>query len=382
MTNPVLDDIPPQVAALAPYQPGRPVADVMRERGVADVVKLASNENPLGCGARARAALAAPDGEMLSRYPDSAALSLRAALARNLRVRTENILAGNGSNDILELAAQLLLAPGRAAVYSRHAFIVYKLAVAARRARAVVVPAKNHAHDLDAIARAAQDDEVRIVFVANPNNPTGTFHESESIRKMMGRIPARALVVLDEAYFEYAGEPPPGESIRMLREFPNLLVARTFSKIHGLAGLRVGYGVGSAEVMDALNRIRQPFNLNAAAQRAALAALEDDDFVSQSQALNANGMAQMEKGLDALGLERLPSRGNFIAFKVADAEACFENLLDAGIIVRKLAEYEMPNWLRATIGSEGENIRLLDALRKSKAAGPTEPSGPSGPSER
>ena len=365
--HPVLSDIPPEVAALTPYQPGRPIADVMRERGVSRVVKLASNENPLGCAPRARKALAEPPAEMLSHYPDSAAGKLRDALAEKIGVRPENILAGNGSNDILELAAQLLLAPGRAAVYSRHAFIVYKLAVAARRARAIVVPAKNFGHDLPAMARAAQDDEVRIVYVANPNNPTGTYNPPEAVRKMMAAVPRRVLVVLDEAYFEYAGEPWPGESVAMLDEFPNLLVSRTFSKIHGLAGLRVGYGIGNPEIISALNRIRQPFNLNAAAQQAALAALADDDFVAQSQKLNAEQMARMESELDQMGLERLPSRGNFIAFAVADADAVFEKLLDDGVIVRKLAEYEMPNWLRATIGREDENTRLLEALRRALA---------------
>ena len=282
--NPVLNDIPPEAAKLAPYQPGRPVADVMRERGVSNVVKLASNENPLGCSPAALKALNAPEAEMLSRYPDSAAGALRAELAQALGVGAKNILAGNGSNDILELAAQLTLAPGRAAVYSRHAFIVYKLATLARRARPIVVPTRyDFAQDLPAIAAAAQDDDARIVFIANPNNPTGAYDEPEATREMMTRIPKRVLVVLDEAYFEYAGEDAPGESIRMLREFPNLLVARTFSKIHGLAGLRVGYGVGDAEVIDALNRLRQPFNLNAAAQRAALAALADSDFAAQSR---------------------------------------------------------------------------------------------------
>ena len=362
--NPVLSDIPPEIAALTPYQPGRPVAEVMRERGVSRVIKLASNENPLGCGQMAQKALEQPEAALLSRYPDSAAGALRAALAKKLGVQTENILAGNGSNDILELAAQLTLAPGRAAVYSQHAFIVYKLAAAARRARAIQVPAKNFGHDLPAIARAARDDSVRIVFAANPNNPTGTWCEPGAVREMLAQIPARVLVVLDEAYFEYTGESPPGESVRMLREFPNLLVARTFSKIHGLAGLRVGYGIAAPEIIDALNRIRQPFNLNAAAQRAALAALDDEEFVSQSRELNRREMAKLESGLDALGLRRLPSRGNFIAFSAPDTAGCFEKLLDSGIIVRKLAEYEMPDWLRVTVGREEENIQFLDALKK------------------
>ena len=363
MPSPVLDDIPPQVAALAPYQPGRPIAEVVRERGVSDVIKLASNENPLGCGPRARAAIKAPSPEMLSRYPDSNAAPLREALAARLAVRPENILMGNGSNDILELAGQLLLAPGRAAVFSRHAFVVYKLVAAARRARAIVVPARDFGHDLPAMAEAAQDDEVRIVFVANPNNPTGTFNSPDAIREMMKQIPDRVLVVLDEAYFEYAGEQPPGEAIAMLNDFPNLLVARTFSKIHGLAGLRVGYGIGAPEVVGALNKIRQPFNLNAAAQHAALAALQDDDFVSQSREVNAAGMAQIESALDAMNIRRLPSRGNFVAFAVPDAAKTFDKLLDSGIIVRMLAEYEMPNWLRVTVGRESENIRFLSALK-------------------
>ena len=367
MTNPVLSDIPPEVAALTPYQPGRPAAEVARERGASNVVKLASNENPLGCGPLALRALQNPDAQTLSRYPDSAAAELRAALAKKLKVQPENILAGNGSNDILELAAQLLLAPGRAAVYSRHAFIVYKLAVAARRARAVVVAAKDFGHDLPAIARAAQADDVRLAYVANPNNPTGSWNSPDAVRAMMAQIPPRVLVALDEAYFEYAGEAAPGESIRMLDEFPNLLVARTFSKIHGLAGLRAGYAVGDAEIIAALNRVRQPFNLGALAQRAALAALDDDDFVSQSQETNRRGMAQLSAGLDALGLRRLPSHGNFIAFAVADAAECYEKLLDAGVIVRKLAEYEMPNWLRATVGRADENARLLDALKAALA---------------
>ena len=366
--NPVLSDIPPEIAALTPYQPGRPIAEVMRERGVSRVIKLASNENPLGCSPKARQALGNPDPELLSRYPDSSAGALRAALAKKLGVQTENILTGNGSNDILELAAQLMLAPGRSAVYSRHAFIVYELAVSARRARTIQVPAKNFGHDLPAIAGAAQNESVRIVFVANPNNPTGTYCAPDSVREMAAQIPPHVLIVLDEAYFEYAGEQPPGEAIRMLREFPNLLVARTFSKIHGLAGLRIGYGVAAPDIIDALNRIRQPFNLNAAAQRAALAALDDEEFVAQSRELNRQQMAKLAAGLDALKLRRLPSRGNFISFCAPNAAAVFEKLLDSGVIVRKLTEYEMPDWLRVTVGREEENIRFLDALKKALSA--------------
>jgi histidinol-phosphate aminotransferase len=359
----------PYVRAIAPYQAGKPIEELAREHGLQpdNIVKLASNENPLGMPESARAAIGAALAE-LGRYPDSNGFELKAALSRKLGVPADWITLGNGSNDILEGAAAVMLAPGRSCVYAQHSFAVYPLATMARGARSIVVPARDFGHDLGAML-AAIDADTRLVFVANPNNPTGTFVGADRMAEFLGRVPPRVVVVLDEAYNEYLPPEQRHPSIDWVRRYPNLLVSRSFSKAYGLAGLRVGYGVAQPELTDLLNRVRQPFNCNSLAQAAAVAALADEAFVARSVEVNRQGMAQVTAAFDALGLRHLPSFGNFVLVQVGDGAAVYQGLLKRGVIVRPVANYGLPQWLRVTIGLTEENEKFIVALREVLASG-------------
>src|SRR5688572_4515903 len=295
---------PSYVRSIAPYQPGKPISELAREMGLEErsIVKLASNENPRGIGPRTRAAIEAAIGD-IARYPDGNGFELKQALARRYHVDMGAIVLGNGSNDVLELMALAFLGPGRAAVFSQHCFAVYPLATQARGARSIVVPAKNFGHDLEAMAKAI-DDETYVAWIANPNNPTGTFARHEEIEAFLRRVPERVLVVLDEAYNEYLPAELRGDSVKLLKRHPNLVITRTFSKAYGLAGLRVGYALAHASVADVMNRVRQPFNVNSIALSAARAALDDMEFVARSYALNLNGLRQLEEGARALEIGR------------------------------------------------------------------------------
>jgi len=354
---------PSYIRGIAPYQPGKPISELAREMGLAEkkIVKLASNENPLGVSPKARAAIKKALAE-LARYPDGNAFELKAALSRRHGVPQECIVVGNGSNDLLELAAGAFLAPGRAAVYSQHAFAVYPLATQARGARGIVVPAKNYGHDLEAML-AAITPETRVVFIANPNNPTGTFATGGEIGNFLARARRDVAVVVDEAYSEYL---PPNlryDSVTLLKKYSNLILTRTFSKVYGLAGLRVGFGLMHPDVADLLNRVRQPFNVNSLALAAAVAALEDRKFVAKSTKMNRLGLARLERAFKTLGLEFIPSCANFVAFRVSRAGTVYEKLLRQGVIVRPLANYDMPDHLRVTVGTPKENEKFLRALR-------------------
>ena len=353
---------PSYVRAIAPYQPGKPISELAREMGLDEkkIVKLASNENPLGVSPKARAAIK-KELAQLGRYPDGNAFELKAALARRYGVPEECIVVGNGSNDLLEMAAGVFLSPGRAAVYSQHAFAVYPLATQARGAKGIVVPAQNYGHDLPAML-AAITPETRVVFIANPNNPTGTFVPGAELEDFLARVPRDVAVVVDEAYSEYL---PPNlryDSVAWLKKYPNLVLTRTFSKVYGLAGLRVGFGLMHPHVAELLNRVRQPFNVNSLALAAALAALEDRKFVAKSYKMNRAGLAQLERALRTLGLETIPSCANFVTFRVSRARTVYERLLRRGVIVRPLAGYEMPDHLRVTVGTPKENEKFLKAL--------------------
>ncbi len=354
---------PSYIRAIAPYQPGKPISELAREMGLDErkIVKLASNENPFGISPRAKAAIKKGLAE-LGRYPDGNAFALKAVLARRHGVPQECIVVGNGSNDLLEMAAGAFLAPGRAAVYSQHAFAVYPLATQARGAAGIVVPAKNYAHDLEAML-AAITPETRVVFIANPNNPTGTFATGEELEGFVARVRRDVAVVADEAYSDYLPTNLRYDSVALLRKYPNFIVTRTFSKVYGLAGLRVGYGLMHPDVADLLNRVRQPFNVNSLALAAAVAALEDRKFVAKSTRMNRSGLARLERALKALGLEVIPSCANFVTFRVSRARAVYEKLLRLGVIVRPLANYDMPDHLRVTIGTPKENEKFLGALR-------------------
>jgi len=353
---------PEYVRGIAPYVPGKPIADLAREFGLReeDIVKLASNENPRGPGAAVRAAIQRATDE-LSRYPDGNGFALKGALATRFGVSQESIVLGNGSNDILELVTQAFLTPGDEAVYSQHAFAVYPLATRARGATGVEIPADNYGHDLPGM-RAAITRATRIVFVANPNNPTGTFIAPAALEAFIASVPPDVLVVLDEAYNEYLDPDLHGHSAQWVARHPNLVVSRTFSKAYGLAGLRIGYGIMHRRVADMLNRVRQPFNVNALAQAAALAALKDSDYVDLSRRLNREGMQQLEAGLRGLKLTSLPSHANFLLVRVPGADRVYDRLLRAGVIVRPVANYGLPDWLRVTVGLPEENRRFLDAL--------------------
>ena len=361
------DLVAPPVRGLHPYVPGKPISELEREYGVRDIVKLASNENPLGPGARAREAMARSLGE-LGLYPDGNGYGLKARLARHHNVPIECITLGNGSNDVLVLLAEAFLTGDTEAVYSQYCFAVYPIAVQAVGATARVAPALSEdsdmplGHDLDAMAQRV-NERTRLVFVANPNNPTGTWIDGKKLRAFLLALPRTAIAVVDEAYFEYsrwAGLPDCSE---WLDGLPNLVVTRTFSKAHGLAGLRVGYALSSPEIADVLNRIRQPFNVNSVALAAATASLDDTEHVGRSVVLNRDSIQHLGEGLRALGLTVLPSAANFVLVDLGrPAGPLHEGLLRRGVIARPVGNYGLPNHLRITTGTAEQNQRLLRAL--------------------
>jgi histidinol-phosphate aminotransferase len=363
----------PGVRALRPYQPGKPIEELERELGVSNTLKLASNENPLGPSPRAVEALATQlDG--LALYPDGSGHRLKQMLAERLGVRPAQVTLGNGSNEILELVARAYLSPEFEAVFSEHAFAVYPLVTQATGATARVTPANppDHAQpygsDLEAMA-AAIGPATRVVFVANPNNPTGTWLSAQALERFIERVPPEVLIVLDEAYCEYVDEADYPDALAWLGAYPNLIVTRTFSKIHGLAGLRIGYGISGAAVADVLNRVRQPFNTNSLAQVAACAALTDSAHVELSAHTNAEGLRQFAAAFEARGLGYIPSVANFISVDVGrEAAPVYEALLREAVIVRPVANYGLPRHLRITVGRAEENQRVIEALDRVLAA--------------
>lgn len=362
-----LAEIAPQhIRDIAPYQPGKPTSELARELGLneADIIKLASNENPLGVSPKAMVAMQAALPQ-LALYPDGNGYGLKDVISKKFKVSHDNIVLGNGSNDILEFAARTFLTPADSAVYSQHAFAVYPLAVKAVGARGIEVPARNFGHDLDAML-AAIEPNTKLMFIANPNNPTGTFIDAAVLHAALKKVPAQVLVVMDEAYTEYLPRHLRVDTASWIKELPNLVISRTFSKAYGLAGLRVGYGIAHQEVVALMNRVRQPFNVNLLAQVAAAAALNDEDFLERSYVVNEQGMAQMLTGFTALKLDHIPSFGNFVCVKIGalggGAGAVFQKLLKAGVIVRPIASYGMPEYLRISIGTKDENAKFLSAL--------------------
>lgn len=359
---------PEYVRAIAPYQAGKPIAEVAREFGLdeANIVKLASNENPFGVPESSKQAMAAAVAD-LGRYPDANGFDLKAALAKRYEVPADWITLGNGSNDILEIAAHAFVQKGQAVVFSQYSFAVYALATQGVGARAIVVPAKAYGHDLDAMA-AAIDADTRLVFIANPNNPTGTFIPAAQIEAFLAKVPSNVVVVLDEAYNEFLAPEQQFESAQWAKKYANLLVSRTFSKAYGLAGLRVGFAIAQPALTDLMNRIRQPFNVNSLAQAAAIAALNDKPFLEQGAKNNAAGYAQFVEAFNELGLEYVPSFGNFVLVKVGDDDGAGARvnlaLLKQGVIVRPVGNYGLPQWLRISIGLPQENAVFIAALKK------------------
>ena len=356
-------NISPFLENLPVYQPGRPIEEVARELGLdpGGIIKLASNENPLG---PSRLGLAAMRQALkqVNLYPDGNAFYLKQKLAAKLGVTPANLILGNGSNEVIEFIGHALLAPGAEVVVSQYCFAVYPIVTALFGAKLVVVPAKNHAHDLDAML-AAITPNTRIVFVANPNNPTGTTAGREELARFVNAVPANVLLALDEAYIEFLDEP-----LDLLPEIrngskPNLLLMRTFSKIYGLAGTRIGYGIGHPDFIAALEKIRQPFNINSVAQAGALAALDDTKHVEKTRKINSRGLKLYARTFRKLGLEFIPSQANFILVRVGDGQRVFGELQKQGVIVRPMGGYQLPEWIRISIGTPKENKRCLEALK-------------------
>lgn len=353
----------PGIRGLQPYQPGKPVAELERELGISNIVKLASNENPLGASASVVASLQSVMPE-LSRYPDGSAYLLKERLSDFLGVPGNKITIGNGSNDVLELLARVYLTSENESIVSQHTFVVYPLVTRAIGASLKVVPAKNFSQDLEATLDAISD-KTRIVFIANPNNPTGTWVNQADLSRFMDKVREDVLVVLDEAYFEYVQEPEYPDGIALGEKYPNLVITRTFSKAYGLAALRIGYAVSHPDIADLMNRIRQPFNVNAMSMVAALAALDDQDHVRQTVELNTSGLKYLEAECDRLGLGYIPSVANFLTIDFgSDAAPIYDALLHEGVIVRPIGVYELPNHLRVTVGTAEENHRFVEALGK------------------
>lgn len=355
---------PANIRAIAPYQGGKPISELAREMGLneAEIVKLASNENPLGMSPKAQMAVEEAIYD-IARYPDGNSFALRDAVSHKYGVAPQQIVFGNGSNDILELAARAFLTAGDEAIYSQHAFAVYPLVTQAVGAKGIVVPAIDYGHDLQGFL-AAITPRTKLIFVANPNNPTGTLIAKDTLKAFLAQVPKHVLVVLDEAYDEYLSVADKSEAVSWLAEFENLIISRTFSKAYGLAGLRVGFGLMHAALADLMNRVRQPFNVNSIAQVAAAVSLQDEDFVERSYAANQAGMAQITQGLQRLELTYIPSYGNFVSFQVQNASMVNQALLKHGVIVRPVANYDMPDYLRVSIGLFSENARFLEVLEK------------------
>lgn len=354
------------VQQLQPYQPGKPIDEVARELNLNpdEIVKLASNENPLGASPKALAAIQ-KEFAQLNIYPDGSGFKLKAALANKLGVQPEQLTLGNGSSDILDFITRVLVQDGDDVVVSQHAFSIYGLLAQSLNAHVIEVPAKNYGHDLDAMS-ATITEKTRIVFVTNPNNPTGTWVDKQSLNQFLQNVPKRVIVVVDEAYFEYVDKADYPNAIELLEYYPNLLVTRTFSKAYGLASLRVGYGISSPELADLLNRVRPPFNVDSFALAAATAVLDDKDYLQQSLSVNQQGMLFLCDHLAKLGLTYIDSVANFISFALPsyiNADNAFHKLLAKGVIVRPLGNYQMPQHLRVTIGTQSQNVQFIQALQ-------------------
>ncbi len=352
------------IRSLSPYNPGKPLDELEREYGIRDAVKLASNENPLGPSPQAIAAMQAQAGE-LHRYPDGSGFHLKAAIAEHHRAHPDQICLGNGSNDVLDMIARVFVEPGQTGIISQHAFIVYYLSLIYVHANIQTVPANNFGHDLQRMAQAARaDPAARLMYIANPNNPTGTCANQASLRELLESVPQSVIVAVDEAYAEYVADGDGSSCIDWLNDFPNLIVTRTFSKIYALAGLRIGYSISSSHIADLLNRVRQPFNCNSLALAAAVASLADDDHRVRSRALNTEQMSFVCHEFAQLGLKTIQSAGNFVCVDLnRPAIQGYERLLRLGIITRPIESYGLPSHLRISIGTQLENERLITAFK-------------------
>jgi histidinol-phosphate aminotransferase len=354
----------PALETLPVYQPGRPIEEVARELGMpaTDIIKLASNENPLGPSPKALAAMERVL-KNLHLYPDGNAFYLKQKLADKLGVEPGNLILGNGSNEIIEFVGHAFIQPGVDVIVSQYCFAIYPIITKLFGANFITVPAKNHGHDFPAMLKAITP-ATRVIFVANPNNPTGTLAPREDLVQLINYVPPHVLLVMDEAYVEFL--PDPVDLLPMIRNGikPNLLLMRTFSKIFGLAGLRLGYGIAVPELVTALEKVRQPFNINAIVQAGALAGLDDDEHLRKTRANNLNGLHFYEAEFSQMKLQFVPSSANFILVRVGDGQRVFNELQKLGVIVRPMAGYQLPEWIRISVGTPEENQRCLASLRK------------------
>ncbi|MEN8177279.1 MAG: histidinol-phosphate transaminase [Pseudomonadota bacterium] len=361
--NRFLDLTSAGIAELKPYVPGKPISELERELGISGSVKLASNENPLGASPAVAEAISRSINE-IARYPDGGGFELRQALAEKHAVDPACITLGNGSNDVLDMVARVFLGPGTESLFSQYAFAVYPISSQAAGAKLVISPAREFAHDLDAM-QSRISENTRVIWIANPNNPTGTWLKRDELKAFVSTVPKSVIVVIDEAYTEYVEQADYPDAVSWLDEFANLIVTRTFSKAYGLASLRIGYGLSHPDMADLLNRVRQPFNVNSMAQVGALAALEDQAFIQEAVRVNREGMLQLCRGFEELGLDFIPSVGNFITLDVARPVAEVDQaLLNEGCIARPVANYGLPTHLRISVGLQAENERFLMALNK------------------
>jgi len=358
----IVEQLPEYLRTLIPYEPGKPIEEVEREYGIAKSIKLASNENPLGPSPKALAAIR-ENLAQLNLYPDGDSFYLKRGLAQKLGVAPETLIFGNGSNEIIELAARTFVRPGDEVVMAEQAFVVYQLIVQAVGAKSKAVPLRAYTHDLAAIADAITP-KTRLVFLANPNNPTGTVFRRDEWEKFLGRVSKDVLLIVDEAYFEYVQDPGYPDSLKYQEPERAILTLRTFSKLYGLAGLRIGYGVGSKEIVAMMQRVRQPFNVNAPAQWAALAALDDAEHVKRSLQVNREGLDYLQGEFKKRGLEFVPSQGNFILVRVGKGQEVFQQLLGQGVIVRPMGGYRFPEHVRVTVGTMAENRKFIEALHR------------------
>ena len=361
MTN-ICDYAHPQLKGLVPYEPGKPIEDVARELGLdpKDVIKLASNENPLGPSPKALAAMQSALTQSHI-YPDGGGYRLRTAIAEKCGVERANVVLGNGSNEVIQFVGQAFLKPGSNIVVSDHAFVVYKLMATLFGAETIEVAENHFAHDLDAMA-AAINEKTREVFIANPNNPTGTLIGQEEIDRFMDKVPDHVVVVFDEAYYEFLDTPP--DTLKYVREGRNVIVLRTFSKIQGLAALRIGYGIGPAPLIEVIQKVRQPFNANAVAQEGALAGILDDEHQQKTKAVTDEGRVFLQAAFDEMGLQYVPSYANFVLVKVGHGDAVFHAMMRKGVIIRAMSSYKLPDWVRISIGTMEENRRCVAVLKE------------------
>lgn len=356
----------PGVAGLHPYQAGKPIEELERELGIENIIKLASNENPLGPSAKAISAMQSElDGVWL--YPDGNGFALKEKLAELHQVDQSQITLGNGSSEPLEFVVRAFVQPGDEVLFSEHSFAIYPIVTQAAGGVGVAAPAKDWGYDLEAL-KLNISDKTRVIFIANPNNPTGTWLGGRELEQFITEVPDNIIVVVDEAYYDYASHPATGaedypNAVDWVSKYPNLMVTRTFSKSFALAGLRVGYSISHPQVADLMNRVRPPFNVNNLAMAAAVAALDDEDHLLQSVEMNAAGLKQLYSAFEEMGLDYIPSVGNFVSVDVArDAQPVFDALLREGVIVRPVANYGMPTHLRVTVGKPDENDRFITAL--------------------